>query len=133
MQDGLSVAPPPGVEPGPSAFRADAQTSYARVGWAGEAPIMERTAGVEPAIPEWRSGVSPPTLRPQGAPGGTRGCYHRRMDLPIHDAILWKACLVAKERLGPDAIGDPRHFFPLLVRGSWVNDTNQVTVFTDRI
>lgn len=26
------MAPPPGVEPGPSAFRADAQTSYARVG-----------------------------------------------------------------------------------------------------
>lgn len=25
----------------------------------------ERTAGVEPAIPEWRSGVSPPTLRPR--------------------------------------------------------------------
>src|SRR5262249_23562113 len=24
----------------------------------------ERTAGVEPAMPEWRSGVSPPTLRP---------------------------------------------------------------------
>ena len=26
------VVPPPGVEPGPSAFRADTQTSYARVG-----------------------------------------------------------------------------------------------------
>ena len=39
MQDGLSNdrsrAPPPGVEPGPSALQADAQTSYARVGCGG--------------------------------------------------------------------------------------------------
>ncbi len=53
------------------------------------------------------------------------------MDLPVHNQILWHACLLAKERLGGDAIADPLHFFPLMVRGSWYNDTNQVTPFTD--
>jgi hypothetical protein len=55
-----------------------------------------------------------------------------RMDLPVHDAILWKACCIANDRLGAQRIGDPRHYFPILSRGSWINDMNQVTAFTMR-
>ncbi len=56
------------------------------------------------------------------------------MDIPIHNQILWRACQVAAQRLaGKPSIGDPRAFYPLLVRGSWMNDTNQATIFLDRV
>lgn len=56
------------------------------------------------------------------------------MDIPIHNQILWRACEVAAKRLsGRSAIGDPRAFYPLLVRGSWMNDTNQATLFTETV
>jgi len=54
------------------------------------------------------------------------------MDLPVHDQILWQACLAARARLkAEERIADPVHYFPLLVRGSWFNDTCQVSPFTD--
>ncbi len=55
------------------------------------------------------------------------------MDLPVHDDILWHACVLASRRLdGASRIGDPRLAFPFLVRGSWMNDTNQVSPFLER-
>jgi hypothetical protein len=55
------------------------------------------------------------------------------MDLPVHDDILWHACVLASRRLdGASRIGDPRLAFPFLVRGSWMNDTNQVSPFLEK-
>ncbi|MBK7864999.1 MAG: hypothetical protein IPJ65_41650 [Archangiaceae bacterium] len=53
------------------------------------------------------------------------------MDLPIHDQILWQACVLAEARLGGSGLDRPTKYFPLLSRGSWLNDTNQVSCFTD--
>ena len=60
------------------------------------------------------------------------------MDLPIHDEILWLACVKASRSLlssnqldGPSQ--DPRLAFPYLVRGSWMNDMNQVSPLLDRL
>jgi hypothetical protein len=54
------------------------------------------------------------------------------MDLPVHDEILWHACILASRKLdGASRIGDPRLAFPFLVRGSWMNDTNQVSPLLD--
>src|SRR5262245_48979526 len=54
------------------------------------------------------------------------------MDLPVHDEILWHACVLASRKLdGASRIGDPRLAFPFLVRGSWMNDTNQVSPLLD--
>ena len=55
------------------------------------------------------------------------------MDIPVHNQILWEACALARERLGGAWIADPSAYFPLLARGSWMNDTNQVTVFSDAL
>lgn len=56
------------------------------------------------------------------------------MDIPVHNQILWEACQLARRRLGAQPkIADPVDFFPLLCRGSWMNDTNQATVLTDVI
>jgi hypothetical protein len=62
---------------------------------------------------------------------GGRSGFGGAMDLPVHNQILWHACLLAKQRLGGAAIADPVHYFPLMVRGSWFNDTNQVSPFAD--
>ncbi len=56
------------------------------------------------------------------------------MVIPSHDEIMWRACSLASERLratGAVPIADPTGCFPLLSRGNWLNDTNQVTVFSD--
>ena len=53
------------------------------------------------------------------------------MDLPVHDEILWHACVKANAALGGDAASDPRLAFPYLVRGSWMNDMNQVSPLLD--
>lgn len=54
------------------------------------------------------------------------------MDLAIHNDILWQGCVLAERRLrNQNPIGDPRLFFPYLVRGSWMNDTNQVSPLLD--
>jgi len=56
------------------------------------------------------------------------------MDIPGHNRILWHACVEAAKRLPEsERIGDPRVYFPFLVRGSWMNDINQATIFTDSI
>ena len=56
------------------------------------------------------------------------------MDLPVHNRILWQACKIAAQRLdASNQIGDPRVYFPWLVRGSWMNDYSQATLFTDNI
>lgn len=55
------------------------------------------------------------------------------MDLPIHDQILWYACKEAERRLGADAIASPTAYYPYLVCGSWMNDMNQSSIFTDFI
>lgn len=57
------------------------------------------------------------------------------MDLAIHDEILWCACVKAAKRMADkqeltDA-NDPRAHFPWLVRGSWMNDMNQVSPLLD--
>lgn len=57
------------------------------------------------------------------------------MDLSIHDEILWCSCVKAANRMA--LMGelrddnDPRAFFPWLVRGSWMNDMNQVSPLID--
>jgi hypothetical protein len=53
------------------------------------------------------------------------------VDLPIHDQILWQACVLAETRLNGKYLDRPTKYFPLLSRGSWLNDTNQVSCFTD--
>lgn len=58
------------------------------------------------------------------------------MDLAIHDEILWCACVKASQRLTAagrlsDPARDPRLHFPWIVRGSWMNDMNQVTPLID--
>ncbi|HEY6722450.1 MAG TPA: HET-C-related protein [Polyangiaceae bacterium] len=58
------------------------------------------------------------------------------MDLAIHDEILWCACVKASRRLTAagklaDPAHDPRSLFPWMVRGSWMNDMNQVTPLID--
>lgn len=58
------------------------------------------------------------------------------MDLSIHDEILWCACVKASQRLIAagklgDRSRDPRAHFPWMVRGSWMNDMNQVTPLID--
>lgn len=57
------------------------------------------------------------------------------MDLSIHDEILWYACVKASRRLAVAGkltpARDPRAHFPWLVRGSWMNDMNQVTPLID--
>ncbi|MBL8956386.1 MAG: hypothetical protein JNK82_36770 [Myxococcaceae bacterium] len=55
------------------------------------------------------------------------------MDIPVHNQILWEACVLAGKRLDGKGIADPRVYFPLLCRGSWMNDTNQATIFTDEV
>jgi hypothetical protein len=54
------------------------------------------------------------------------------MDLPIHDEILWHACVKARQALGSNAAMDPLLAFPYLVRGSWMNDMNQVSPLLDK-
>lgn len=54
------------------------------------------------------------------------------MDLPIHDEILWHGCVKAHQALGTDSVMDPRLAFPYLVRGSWMNDMNQVSPLLDK-
>lgn len=51
------------------------------------------------------------------------------MDIRIHNEILWLAC-VETERRSKGSIAPCRHF-PLLVRGSWLNDINQFTIAAD--
>lgn len=58
------------------------------------------------------------------------------MDLSIHDEILWCACVKASQRLTAagklaNPARDPRIHFPWMVRGSWMNDMNQVTPLID--
>ncbi len=58
------------------------------------------------------------------------------MDLAIHDEILWCACVKAAKRLAKagklkTANDDPRVHFPWMVRGSWMNDMNQVSPLID--
>jgi hypothetical protein len=55
------------------------------------------------------------------------------MDLPIHDDILWLACVKASKRLKPGSLRDPRALYPYLVRGSWMNDMNQVSPLLDKL
>jgi len=55
------------------------------------------------------------------------------MDLPIHDQILWYACKEAERRLGANAIASPTACYPYLVCGSWMNDMNQSSIFTEFI
>jgi len=59
------------------------------------------------------------------------------MDLPIHDEILWYACVRAAKSLATRAElsvdNDPRVAFPYLVRGSWMNDMNQVSPLLDKL
>jgi hypothetical protein len=55
------------------------------------------------------------------------------MDLPVHNQILWHACVEAERRLGDNKIGSPTACYPYLVCGSWMNDMNQSTIFTDFI
>lgn len=50
------------------------------------------------------------------------------MDIAVHNQILWKACVLASRRGG--LVDDPRKYYPLLVRGSWINDVNQTSVLT---
>jgi hypothetical protein len=58
------------------------------------------------------------------------------MDLPVHDEILWLACVRASRRLrAAGALNpwtDPRFAFPYLVRGSWMNDMNQASPLVDK-
>jgi hypothetical protein len=58
------------------------------------------------------------------------------MDLAIHDEILWYACVKASRRLRAagkldSPAHDPKLLFPWMVRGSWMNDINQVTPLID--
>ena len=59
------------------------------------------------------------------------------VDLSVHDKILWRACEVAHERsksaVHNGRFHDPRLYYPLLVRGSWMNDVNQSTLLTDQV
>jgi len=56
------------------------------------------------------------------------------MDISVHNRILWFACVEAEKRLPENQrIADPRVCFPWLVRGSWMNDINQATLFSDNI
>ena len=51
------------------------------------------------------------------------------MDIPVHNQILWHACRSANKRLGKNenAKDAPLLYFPSFFRGSWCNDTNQVS------
>lgn len=53
------------------------------------------------------------------------------MDIAVHNQILWKACVLAHRRGG--LVDDPRKYFPLLARGSWINDVNQISVLTGAV
>ncbi len=55
------------------------------------------------------------------------------MDISVHNRILWYGCVEATKRLKNKGgyFADPRIYFPFLVRGSWMNDMNQSTLFTD--
>ena len=56
------------------------------------------------------------------------------MDITVHNQIIWNGCVAAsKNQKSENKIADPRAFFPLLVRGSWANDINQATAFTDQL
>jgi hypothetical protein len=55
------------------------------------------------------------------------------MDLAIHDEILWHACVKASTNLAGKAAVDPTVCFPYLVRGSWMNDMNQVSPLLDKV
>lgn len=53
------------------------------------------------------------------------------MDIAVHNQILWKACVLAHR--GGGLVDDPRKYYPLLVRGSWINDVNQTSVLTGAV
>jgi Heterokaryon incompatibility protein Het-C len=56
------------------------------------------------------------------------------VNVPVHIQIKAEACALAEARLakaGRPTIGNPTEFLPLLARGTWMNDYNQATVFTD--
>jgi hypothetical protein len=54
------------------------------------------------------------------------------MDLRYHERIIWNACLEARApSVAANPAHDPLSSFGALSRGSWMNDTNQVTCFTD--
>jgi len=54
------------------------------------------------------------------------------MDIHVHNRLLWYGCNNAAKKLnGKNSIGDPRAYFPFLVRGSWANDVNQATLFAN--
>ncbi len=55
------------------------------------------------------------------------------MDLNVHSQVLWYACKEAERRLGDNKIGNPTAYYPYINCGSWVNDNNQSTIFTDFI
>lgn len=55
------------------------------------------------------------------------------MRLEFHHKAISLACVRAQERLKNNAIAPPTTWYPVLVRGSWMNDTNQVTAAQDFI
>lgn len=54
------------------------------------------------------------------------------MEVRVHDRILWHACELAVRRT-PNLVDDPRKYFPLMARGSWLQDYCQATIFFDII
>jgi hypothetical protein len=65
-RDDLPRAGPPGVEPGPARLELAVLSVYTT-------GLRERTARLERASPEWRSGALPTELRPRsGTPGWSR-------------------------------------------------------------
>lgn len=50
------------------------------------------------------------------------------MEIGIHNKILRDACALAKP--GTQGVYDPRIYLPFLIRGSWISDMNQSTLFT---
>jgi hypothetical protein len=53
------------------------------------------------------------------------------MNIEVHNQILFYAC--QKALANNPNIKNPLPYFPLMVRGSWMNDTNQATIFTEQI
>lgn len=52
------------------------------------------------------------------------------MDVDIHDKIAFYACELARRR-NPNLIDDPRKYYPLMARGTFVLDYRQATIFVD--
>ena len=61
MRATMMLGCPDGIEPSPSDSQSDVQNHYTR----DTVRNLERREGVQPSLPEWRSGVQAPTLSPR--------------------------------------------------------------------